>query len=366
MEEIPYAAQKHALKATRRGSSDNASGRFERLGRVAVDDGWQSWADPDLPPLTVEVSEDTARTVISWNDSPDIPFDRSINPYRGCEHGCSYCFARPTHAYLGLSPGMDFETRLLVKSDAAQRLVIELRAKSYKVAPIAIGTNTDAYQPLESRLKVMRRIVEVLSGCRHPLTITTKSALVARDADLLALMARDDLIKVVLSITTLDRDLARKLEPRASPPLARLKAVTALAKVGVPIIVNVAPIIPGLTDHEIENIVSAARDAGARAAGMTIIRLPREVAGLFQGWLAEHAPDRAARVESLIRQTREGQLYQSSFGTRMTGSGPVAALIRDRFRLACRQHGLTKDNLPALRCDLFRPPVQAGDQLRLW
>jgi DNA repair photolyase len=258
---------------------------------------------------------------------------------------------------------MDFETRLFAKPDAAARLREELRAKSYRVSPIAIGTNTDAYQPLESRMHVMRDIVTVLAECRHPFAITTKSALVARDRDLLGEMAAQGLVKVVLSVTTLDRDLARRLEPRASPPVARLKAVTALRNAGVPVIVNVAPIILGLTDHEMESILAAAADAGALAAGFTMLRLPREVAGLFQGWLAEHAPDRAARVESLVRQTRGGALYQSQFGTRMTGTGPLAKLTRDRFHLACRKHNLSKDRLSPLRTDLFRPPLMAGDQM---
>jgi DNA repair photolyase len=367
MDEIPFPLP----AAARRGATGNASGRYEPTATVPADDGWAealgaAWDDPDLPPLRTEVREERARSVLTRNTSPDVPFDRSINPYRGCEHGCIYCYARPTHAYLGLSPGLDFETRLTAKPDAPALLEAALRRPGYRVAPIAIGTNTDPYQPIERQRGIMRGILEVLAAYRHPVTITTKSALVLRDLDLLSAMAADGLAAVALSVTTLDRALARRLEPRASPPAARLKAVAALAAAGVPAAVMAAPVIPGLTDHELESILEAGAAAGAGAAGFILLRLPVDVGPLFRDWLAVHAPDRAARVESLLRQCRGGALSDARFGRRMRGEGPVAELLSHRHRLACRRLGLVDGRAGTLRSDLFRPPPRAGDQLSLW
>lgn len=360
MDEIPFHARRHA----HRGTLSNASGRFEPERRVPADDGWGSWDDPDLPPLRTTVQEDASRTILARNDSPDIPFDRSINPYRGCEHGCVYCFARPTHAYLGLSPGLDFETRLFVKPDAPALLEKELRRKSYVCRPIAIGTNTDPYQPLERSRRIMRGILEVLAAFDHPVTITTKSALVARDVDILAPMAAKGLAAVGLSVTTLDRDLARSLEPRASPPAARLKAIETLSRAGVPVAVMAAPMIPGLTDHELETILATARDAGATAAAYILLRLPLEVKDLFAEWLRHEVPGRADHVLSLVSQCRGGALNQATFGRRMTGEGPVAQLLAQRFTLACRRLDLQPARF-GVRSDLFRVPPAPGDQLSL-
>ncbi len=368
MEEIPFKAQPQVAQAAHRGAGLNRPGRFESRERVPADDGWESWNDPDLPPLETTVSEDAARTVIARNDSPDIPFDRSLNPYRGCEHGCAYCYARPSHAYLGLSSGLDFETRLFFKPDAAHLLARELRAPSYRVKPIrplAMGTNTDPYQPVERRLGVTRAVLETLSAFNHPVTITTKSAMVMRDLDILKSLARRGLVSVSLSITTLDRDLARRMEPRATPPAGRLNAVRALAAAGVPVGVNAAPMIPGLTDHELEAILAAAAEAGARTAGFILLRLPGDVKDLFADWLASHAPDRAERVLSLVRQTRDGNLNDPRFGDRMRGQGPIAELLAQRCAIACRKLGLDK-GYPKLRTDLFKPPPQPGDQLALF
>lgn len=367
MDEIPF----QAFRPPRRGAASNASGRYESTARVPADDGWAealgaAWDDPALPPLRTEVREERARSVLTRNDSPDVPFDRSVNPYRGCEHGCVYCYARPTHAYLGLSPGLDFETKLTAKPDAPALLEATLRKPSYRVAPIAIGTNTDPYQPIERTRGIMRGILEVLADYRHPVTITTKSALVVRDLDILAPMAADGLAAVGVSVTTLDRDLARALEPRASPPAARLKAIEALSSAGVPVAVMAAPMIPGLTDHELEAILAAARDAGARSSAFILLRLPIEVKDLFRDWLREAVPDRAARVESLLRQSRDGALSDSAFGRRMRGEGPLADLLARRHRLACRRLGLADGRAEPLRTDLFRLPPRAGDQMSLF
>ncbi len=368
MDEIPFKAQPHVAHSAHRGAGLNRPGRFEAHDRVIADDGWDSWNDPDLPPLATTVTEDAARTVIARNDSPDIPFDRSINAYRGCEHGCIYCFARPTHNFLGLSSGLDFETKLFVKSDAPERLARELAAPSYRakpIRPIAIGTNTDPYQPVERHRQVIRGVLEVLSAHNHPVTITTKSAMVARDLDILASLARRGLVSVSLSITTLDRDLARRMEPRATPPAGRLSALERLSAAGIPTAVMAAPMIPGLNDHELEAILSAARDAGARTASFALLRLPHDVRELFQDWLSTHYPDRADRVLSLIRQTRDGDLYKARFGERMRGTGPVAELLAQRCAIACRRLGLDK-GYPKLRTDLFKPPPKPGDQLTLF
>jgi len=347
-----------------RGATRNPEGRFERLAHEACDDGWGSLEELALDPSPrTEALTDHARTIIARNRSPDIPFDRSINPYRGCEHGCVYCYARPSHAYLGLSAGLDFETRIFVKPDAARLLRRELTHPRYVCRPIALGSNTDPYQPLEKRLEVTRRVLEVLAEARHPVGIVTKSALVCRDLDLLGRMARDGLANVHVSITTLDRGLARTLEPRASAPAPRLKAIRTLAAAGVPTGVMVAPVIPALTDPEIERILEAAAVAGAISAGWVLLRLPHEVKELFAAWLERHAPLRAAHVLSLVRQSRDGRLNDPAFGSRMRGTGVHADLIAQRFRKACARLGLNRRALPQ-RTDLFRPPV--GDQLSLF
>lgn len=346
-----------------RGALSNASGRFEAERRSRADDGWEQ--GEDLPPLRTMVTDERAKTIITRNDSPDISFDQSINPYRGCEHGCVYCYARPTHAYLGLSAGLDFETRLFSKNNAADLLERELSAPSYKVKPVAIGTNTDPYQPIERKQLVMRRILEVLASTQHPVTIVTKSALILRDLDLLASMAEKGLVKVALSVTTLDPALARTLEPRASSPTRRIEAIRRLAQAKVPAAVMVAPIIPAINESEIEAILSNAQEAGAREAGYVLLRLPLEVKGLFVEWLQAHHPGKLKRVLSLMRSSREGQLYDSRFGARMTGSGPYAWMIGRRFEAAAARLGLTGWRIP-LRTDLFRPPVRQGEQLRLF
>ncbi len=351
------------MAARGRAALSNASGRFERLGREAVDDGWDR--DEDLPPLRTQVSVEVPRKVITRNTSPDISFDRSINPYRGCEHGCIYCFARPSHAYLGLSPGLDFETLLTAKPDAPRLLEAELRARSYRCDVIAIGTNTDAYQPIEKDRRVMRGLLEVLQAFRHPVGIVTKGTLIERDIDILGEMAAAGLAWVGISITTLQADLARKMEPRVPSPQRRLRSVERLAAAGIPVRVMVSPIVPGLTDHEIEGIVAAARDAGAQAASMIPLRLPREVSDLWQAWLAEHYPDRASRVMSKLRDMHGGKEYDAEFGKRMSGEGVWADLLQQRFRRTVRAAGLAA-NLPPLRTDLFAPPFARGDQLGLF
>src|SRR5712675_2070581 len=323
-----------------RGAQSNASGRFEAEARLAFDDGWQSL--DELPPFKTTVAVDTARKVITRNDSPDIGFDRSINPYRGCEHGCIYCFARPTHAYLGLSPGLDFETRILFKPDAANLLVAELASPKYRPDVVAMGTNTDPYQPVERELKITRQILRVLSDFNNPVGIVTKGHLVTRDIDILADMAKRNLAEVFLSVTTLDKNLARDMEPRASAPHRRLDAIKALADAGVPVGVMTAPMIPGLNDHEMEAILEAATEAGATRAGFSVLRLPLEIKDLFQEWLRQHRPDRAEKVLSLIRQMRGGALYQAEFGLRMRGEGPIAQLLAARFSAAVKRLGLNE------------------------
>ncbi|BAU47124.1 radical SAM protein [Sulfurifustis variabilis] len=338
-----------------RGAASNADGRFEPARHEPEDDGWGGLDEP-LVPLATTLGVDSARSVITRNDSPDIPFDRSINPYRGCEHGCIYCYARPSHAYLGLSPGLDFETRLYAKPDAAARLADELRAPGYCPQPIALGTNTDPYQPVERRTGITRAILEVLARCEHPLTIVTKSALIERDLDLLGPMAQKNLVKAFLSVTTLKRDLARRLEPRAAAPERRLEAIARLSQAGIPVGVMVAPVIPVLTDGEIEAILAAAREAGAREAGYILLRLPREVKDLFKEWLALHAPLSAAHVMARLREARGGREYDARFGVRMRGEGEYADLIRARFALACRRLGLDRRKPAALDLSRFRPP----------
>jgi DNA repair photolyase len=348
-----------------RGTLSNAVGRYEGYDRVLIDDGWGG-ADAALP-LQTTLTEDTTRTIIARNASPDVPFDRSINPYRGCEHGCVYCFARPSHAFLGLSPGLDFESRLFFKPRAAELLAAELSAANYRCAPLALGTNTDPYQPVERKLGIMRGILEVLRAFNHPVTIVTKSALIQRDIDILAPMAAGRQALASISVTTLDRSLARKMEPRAATPERRLETVAALAKAGIPAMVLVAPIIPGLNDHEIEAILDAAKAAGAAGAGWVLLRLPLEIEQLFREWLEAHAPMRARHVLSLIRDTRHGKLYRSGFGERMRGGGPYADLIAERFHQAARRLGLDRGRANfALDTSKFAPPPRPGDQLSLF
>jgi DNA repair photolyase len=346
-----------------RGALSNPPGRFDKLTTSFEHDGWY---EDELPnKVDTVVLPEPARSIISRNDSPDIGFSQSINPYRGCEHACPYCYARPSHGYLGLSPGLDFETKLFYKADAARLLESELAAKSYKCSTIMLGANTDPYQPIERELKVTRSILEVLARTRHPVTITTKSALVARDADLLADLARDRLAHVMFSIPTLNNDMKRVLEPRASSAAAKLKAMRALADAGVPVGVLVAPIIPVLTEHEIEAVLEASREAGASLAGYTVLRLPWEVKDLFREWLAEHFPDRANHVMSVVRAMRGERDNDPDFGTRMHATGPVAQLIRQRFRLATRRLGFPDDRQYELPTHLFQPPGRKPPQLTL-
>ncbi|MGQ4275291.1 PA0069 family radical SAM protein [Terrihabitans sp. B22-R8] len=346
-----------------RGARANPDGRFEPYARVLEDDGWEGLAD--LPPFKTEISFEAARKIITRNESPDISFDRSINPYRGCEHGCVYCFARPTHSYLGLSPGLDFESKLTVKPNAAELLEKELAKPDYEVRTMALGTNTDPYQPIERHYRVTRGVIEVLARTRHPVGIVTKSSLVTRDIDLLAPMAAEGLARVAISITTLDPKLARDLEPRAPTPSKRLETVRKLSEAGIPVTVMVAPIIPALNDEEIERVLDAARAAGAVSAGYVLLRLPYEIKDLFQEWLAEHRPDRAKHVMSLVRSTRGGKDYEAEWGKRMIGDGVYAWTIGRRFELATRRLKLNAERKP-LRKDLFVRPVRAGEQLRLF
>jgi len=345
-----------------RGAQTNRSGRFEPVSYEPADDGWESLAE--LEALTTEVQEVPARRIITRNDSPDIGFDRSINPYRGCEHGCIYCFARPTHAFLGLSPGLDFETKLFAKTNAGQALERELADPSYRVETIAIGTNTDPYQPIERRYRIMRRVLEVLSAANHPVGIVTKSALVLRDLDILKSMAERGLVKAALSVTTLDRKLARAMEPRASTPDKRLETLARLVDAGVPTAVMVAPVIPGLNDMEMERILERASSIGVKNAGYVLLRLPLEIGDLFTEWLKANCPDRASRVLSLMRSTRGGKLYDAKWGERMRGDGPYAWMIGRRFELAANRLGLNKSSVE-LRTDLFTPPSLPGQQLSL-
>ncbi len=350
-----------------RGATFNPKVRFESTELDPFDDGWGSLAElrAEAPPPATEVRPDASRSVIVRNASPDIPFEQSINPYRGCEHGCIYCYARPSHAYLGLSPGLDFETKIYAKLDAAPLLERELAKPGYRCQPIALGSNTDPYQPQERKLGITRAILEVLRRCRHPVTIVTKSAAVTRDLDLLAPMAADGLAGVAISITTLDARLARTLEPRAAAPHRRLEALRSISAAGVPTSVMVAPIIPGLNDHELEGVLEAAAAAGASYAGYVVLRLPHELRELFTAWLEAHAPLRAQHVLALIRQCRGGRLNDPSFGSRMRGQGAYAELIGKRFALAKRRFGLDRPR-SLLRTDLFKPPVLDKGQLRLF
>jgi DNA repair photolyase len=342
-----------------RGALSNIAGRFETTTLERSDDGWYQDEVPDS--LNETVLPDTARSVITSNDSPDVGFDISINPYRGCSHACVYCFARPSHAYLGLSPGLDFETKLFYKADAVKLLEAELAKPRYVCKPVALGINTDGYQPLEKRLEVTRGILAVLARCRHPVTIVTKSALIVRDLDLLADLAKDRLVSVMLSITSLTNEIKRTLEPRTASPQARLRVIRQLAEAGVRVGVMVAPVIPAITDHEMEDILAAAHAAGATSASYVLLRLPHEVKILFRDWLAEHYPDRAKHVMSLINQARGGKDYDSRFGVRMRGTGPYAELLRSRFELAARKLGFDdSSDRHDLDTTLFRRPTPDG------
>ena len=345
-----------------RGAPANArSARFDDPAREADGDWLDVRGDIDeMLPLRTEVSIETPRTIITRNASPDIGFDRSINAYRGCEHGCIYCFARPTHAYLGLSPGLDFESRLTAKPSAPVLLRAELSKRGYQCRPIAMGTNTDPYQPIEATHRITRACLEVLAEFRHPVTITTKSDRVVRDIDILGPMAAQGLAAVAVSVTSLDRATARTLEPRAPTPARRIAAIKALNDAGIPVFVSVSPVVPAVTDHEIEAILAAAAEAGARGAFSLPVRLPHEVAPLFRAWLDAHHPDRAAKVMALIQGMRGGRDNDPDFGTRMRGSGPYAEMLRTRFRLACAKLGLGSARLE-LRTDLFCPPRAQGD-----
>jgi DNA repair photolyase len=352
---------RHTLKG--RGALSNPRGRFDRTGLEAFDDGWYQEEAPAS--VATSVQPDRARGVITTNDSPDIGFDYSINPYRGCEHGCIYCYARPSHAYLGLSSGLDFETRLFYKSDARNVLRAELARPGYVCKPIMLGANTDPYQPVERQLQVTRAMLETLAAARHPVSIVTKGVLIARDIGILADMARERLATVTISLTTLDAETKRTLEPRAAAPQARLKLVRALASAGIPVGVLVAPVVPAITDHETESILEAAAAAGATSAGYVLLRLPYEVKDLFREWLAQHYPQRARHVMSLVRDARGGRDNDPGFGTRMRGIGPYAELLRSRFDLARRRFGLEPARARALDTTRFRPPVPASPQLQL-
>lgn len=345
-----------------RSAGINPSGRFEPVSRHVFDDGWNSLEE--LPPFKTEVQVEKPRTIITRNESPDISFDRSINPYRGCEHGCVYCFARPTHSFMGLSPGLDFEAKLFAKPDAARLLDKELSKDGYQPRTIAIGTNTDPYQPIEKQYRIMREILEVLEARGHPVGIVTKSHLVTRDIDILSRMAERGLAKVALSVTTMDRMLARTMEPRASTATKRLEAIRQLSDAGIPASVMVAPIIPGLTDQEMERILDSARAAGAREAGYVILRLPLEVAPIFKDWLLRHYPDRYRHVMSLIRSMRDGKDYDSEWGKRMKGAGPYAWQIGRRFEITAKRLGLNAERR-TLRTDQFVAAAKATEQLML-
>ncbi|UWQ34983.1 PA0069 family radical SAM protein [Leisingera sp. M527] len=359
---MPYHDGSQPMRRKARASLSNAAGRFD-LDRCQVDDGWLP--EPDTEVIPTEVRHETARSLISYNRSPDLPFDRSINPFRGCEHGCIYCFARPSHAYLGLSPGLDFETRLVARPNAAAVLRNELSAPRYKAAVLALGTNTDPYQPCERDHRITRSCLEVLRDFNHPVAIVTKGAMVERDLDILAPMAAKGLVRVGVSVTTLDPELSRRMEPRAPLPARRLAAIRRLTKAGVPVRVMTSPVVPGLTDHELEALLAAGAEAGADAASWIMLRLPREVSELWQEWLAKHEPGRAAKVMARLREMHGGRDYDPRWGHRMRGEGRYAEMIAQRFKAACRRLGL-KERTPDLRCDLFARPPQPGDQLALF
>ncbi len=346
-----------------RAARSNHAGRYERHAREVVDDGWAR--EEELPVLRTQTRIEVPRSLITYNTSPDLPFDRSINPYRGCEHGCVYCFARPTHAYLGLSPGLDFETQLVARPEAPDVLRRELAAKKYRVAPIAIGTNTDPYQPIEKQHGIMRACLAVLADVGHPVAIVTKGSLIERDIDILGGMARRGLVRVGISVTTLDAGLSRLMEPRAPAPARRMVTIRRLAQAGIPVRIMASPMIPALTDPELEGILSTGRDAGARHASWIMLRLPQEVSPLVQEWLATHYPARAERIMSRLREMHGGKEYDAKWHRRMRGEGPYAEMVAQRFTLAIKRLGLSA-TAPAMRCDLFRPPVKTGAQMSLF
>ncbi len=348
-----------------RGAVSNRSGRFEALTVERVDDGW-GILDELLAPLETTVLPEPAQSVITRNNSPDIPFEQSINPYRGCGAGCVYCYARPSHAYVNLSPGLDFETRLFFKKDAAARLREELGRRSYQPSPINLGSNTDPYQPIERQFGVTRSILEVLAEAHHPVTIVTKSSMVVRDLDLLQALAAERLVRVLVSLTTLDDELKRRMEPRASGPAARLAAISRLSAAGIPVGIMFAPVVPAINDHELESVLEKAAQAGAKSAGYLLLRLPGEVRDLFYEWLQVHYPERANRVRNRIRELRGGRDYDPRFGHRMRGQGPWAVLLRRRFEQACRRHGLEHGRGSPLTTALFRPPNRAPGQMALF
>ncbi len=356
---VPAGPGVRALRG--RGARSSRAGRYETIVREAADDGWGALEQRAAEPLRTTVREETARTIISRNSSPDICFDHSVNPYRGCEHGCVYCYARPTHARLGLSPGLDFESRIAAKVNAPELFARELRRPAWRPAPVVIGPNTDAYQPAEKHYRLTRRLLETAEEFGQPVALVTKSALIARDADILSRLARRGLVKAAVSLSTLDPALARAMEPRAAAPAKRLETIGLLAEAGVPVAVLVAPVVPALTDHEIETILSRAKLAGATEAGYNMLRLPAEISGLFREWLADVMPARAAHILSLVRAMSGGRDYDARFGRRMTGAGPYAWTIGRRFELACRRLGLHKRRL-ALSTDQFRPPPGEEDQ----
>jgi DNA repair photolyase len=361
---LTAAADPRRIDIHGRGARSNASSRYDKQAYVGFDDGWTG--DDDTPPsLRTEVMKDSTRTIIARNNSPDISFNQSINPYRGCEHGCIYCFARPTHAYLGLSPGLDFESKLFAKPNAPELLERELAAPGYEPRTIAIGTNTDPYQPIEKQHQIMRGILEVLERVGHPVGIVTKSAMVTRDIDILARLAKRNLVKVAMSVTTLDPKLARTMEPRAATPSRRLEALRQLSAAGIPATVMVAPVIPAINDAEIERILDAAAFAGVKSAGYVLLRLPLEVRDLFREWLMENFPDRYRHVFNLVRDMRGGKDYDSAWNTRMTGAGPVAWLIGRRFEAACEKLGLNKSRAK-LTVEHFCPPKKQPAQLSLF
>lgn len=346
-----------------RGAASNPEGRFESVRHHAEDDGWQhTLLDETVARPRTEVTDERARSVITRNDSPDIAFEQALNPYRGCEHGCIYCFARPSHSCLNLSPGLDFETKIRAKGNLAEVLLAELAKPGYVPAPINIGSNTDPYQPVEKTWRLTRAALEVLAECHHPCTIVTKNALVERDLDLLAAMAHENLVQVFVSVNSLDNQLAARLEPRASAPHRRIKTIHTLAEAGMPVGVLVAPIIPALNDRDMETVLERAAEAGARSAGYTVLRLPWELKALFREWLDIHVPQRAEHVMSLVRQMNGGRDYDSDFQTRMRGQGPFAQLLRRRFEVACRRHGLSRAREPALDCSRFASPRKASPQ----
>jgi DNA repair photolyase len=347
-----------------RGARSFVQGRFESVAREVFEDGWTP-EEADQRQLKTMVTIERARSIISHNDSPDVGFSQSINPYRGCEHGCTYCFARPSHSYLELSPGLDFETKLFAKTNAAERLREEFAKPGYRPSPIALGVNTDSYQPIERKYKITRQILEVLAECDHPVTLITKSALIERDIDILAPMAKKNLVRATISLGTLDREIARKLEPRAASPQRRVDVIRKLNENGVPCGVMVAALVPGLNDKTMEHVLEAAAAAGAKDAAYVILRLPHELKAVFKEWLGEHYPERAEHVMSIVRQMRGGRENDPNFGTRMTGTGNYAELMQKRFEIACRRYGLNLREDPDLDCTLFRPPSPAG-QLKLF